>query len=165
MNSKLKYCSSIRFLNYFPWFACLQFGLGTCVHPEHLPEQKTYQDKDPKTKKEQTLKNLSFVNAPWYLILIDNTKEYTLVYTLFPITQYSIFTCYYNGATSNTTDYSKKKSTDNQDFFPVWVCLIVLEFIIMVSVLVTYLCPLLIYYLLAPFNPSAHLFHILQSWT
>ena len=55
---------------------------------------------------------------PWYLILIDNTKEYTLVYTLFPITQYSILICYYNVATSNTTDYSKKKkSIDIRIFF------------------------------------------------
>lgn len=54
---------------------------------------------------------------PWYLILIDNTKEYTLVYTLFPITQYSILICYYNVATSNTTDYSKKKSLLISGFF------------------------------------------------
>lgn len=45
----------------------------------------------------------------WYLILIDNTKEYTLVYTLFPITQYSILICYYNVAASNTIDYTHKK--------------------------------------------------------
>ena len=53
----------------------------------------------------------------WYLILIDNTREYTLVYTLFPITQYSILICYYNVAASNTIDYSKKKSIDIRIFF------------------------------------------------
>lgn len=55
---------------------------------------------------------------PWYLILIDNTKEYIFVYTLFPITQYSILICYYNVATSNTTDYSKTKDLLISGLFP-----------------------------------------------